>query len=304
MAVDFRHGIAIFSLIIYLPCFFVAVYVALRHGFAKSAGWYFLVTLSLVRIVGSCLELATIANPTEGLFTGAAVCKSIGISPLILACVGLLQRAYEPPSERGKVHSLLQTFANIIISNRNNSIINRGQKGIPPILFRGIGLLVLLGLILSIVGITGQEEGAMSYKPNGKSKAAICIILGVWVITVGLVFIINGIKHHLPVGEKRLLLAVAISLPLILIRLIYSLIGTFSHSSRFSIGSGNVTIYLVMAVLEEMVVVITCLAVGVALPSGRVACRGEPVSAEEEMKDYQKARDNGHRQSVPAPYTR
>ncbi|EZF30768.1 hypothetical protein H109_07956 [Trichophyton interdigitale MR816] len=279
MAVDFRHGIAIFSLIIYLPCFFVAVYVALRHGFAKSAGWYFLVTLSLVRIVGSCLELATIANPTEGLFTGAAVCKSIGISPLILACVGLLQRA-------------------------NNSIINRGQKGIPPILFRGIGLLVLLGLILSIVGITGQEEGAMSYKPNGKSKAAICIILGVWVITVGLVFIINGIKHHLPVGEKRLLLAVAISLPLILIRLIYSLIGTFSHSSRFSIGSGNVTIYLVMAVLEEMVVVITCLAVGVALPSGRVACRGEPVSAEEEMKDYQKARDNGHRQSVPAPYTR
>lgn len=199
--------------------------------------------------------------------------------------------------------SLLQSLANII-SNRNNSIINRGRKGAPPILFRVIGLLVLVGLILSIVGTTSQDNGVM-YKPNGKSKASICITLGVWVCTVGLVFIINSNKHNLPAGEKRLLLAVAISLPFVLIRLIYSLISAFSHSPRFSIVSGNVTIYLVMALLEEMVVVITCLAVGVTLqPDGVAAGRGEPGSAEEEMKVFQEARDNGYGQSVPAPYTR
>ncbi|EFE29277.1 uncharacterized protein ARB_03848 [Trichophyton benhamiae CBS 112371] len=256
MAVDYRHGVAIFSLIVYLPCFFIAVYIALRHGFAKSAGWYFLVVLSLVRVIGSCLELATIANPSEGLIKGAAA-------------------------------------------------LNRGRKGIPPIVFRVVGLLVLLGLILSIVGINSQEDGAMSYKPNAKSKAAICVTLGVWVITVGLAFIINGNKHNLPAGEKRLLLAVAISLPFILIRLLYSLISAFSHSRRFSAVSGNVTIYLVMAVLEEMVVVITCLGVGITLqPDGVAAYRGEPASAEEEMKVFQEARDNGYRQSVPAPSTR
>lgn len=168
-----------------------------------------------------------------------------------------------------------------------------------------VGLLVLLGLILSIIGINSQEDGATSYKPNAKSKAAICVTLGVWVITVGLAFIINGNKHNLPAGEKRLLLAVAISLPFILIRLLYSLISAFSHSRRFSAVSGNVTIYLVMAVLEEMVVVITCLGVGITLqPDGVAAYRGEPASAEEEMKVFQEARDNGYRQSVPAPSTR
>ncbi|KAM5446161.1 hypothetical protein MaudCBS49596_006847 [Microsporum audouinii] len=272
MAVDYRHGVAIFSLIIYLPCFFVAVYVALRHGFSKAAGWYFLVMLALVRIVGACLELATIANPTEGLYTGAAVCNSVGISPLILACVGLMQRA-------------------------NNSIINRGQKGVPPIVFRVVALLVLLGLILSIVGITGQNDSSMPYMPNGKSKAAICITLGVWVIAVGLLFIIHGNKKYIPSGEKRLLLAVAISLPFILVRLIYSFISAFSHSSRFSIVSGNVTIYLVMAVLEEMIVVITCLAVGFTLQTDGVAAyQSEPASAEEEMKVYQEGHDNRYGQ--------
>ncbi|KAK2846310.1 hypothetical protein FQN49_005852 [Arthroderma sp. PD_2] len=278
MVVDYRHGVAIFSLIIYLPCFFVGAYVALRHGFSKSAGWYFLVTFSLIRTVGACLELATIANPTKGLFTAAAVCSSVGLSSLILACVGLLQRA-------------------------NNSIINNSQKGVPPIVFRAIALLVLLGLILGIIGTKSQDDGTQ-FMPNGKSKASICITLGVWVITVGLLFIISGQKKHLPAGERRLLLALAISLPFILIRLIYSLIGAFAHSRRFSVVSGDTTIYLLMAVLEEMIVVITCLAIGVTLQTEGVAAyqgvhaRSESATAEEEMKDYRGYREQSRQAHV------
>ncbi|EFR00112.1 hypothetical protein MGYG_03118 [Nannizzia gypsea CBS 118893] len=280
MAVDYRNGVAIFSLIVYLPCFFVAVYVALRHGFAKAAGWYFLVMLSLVRIVGACLELATIANPSEGLFTGAAVCNSVGVSPLILACIGLINRA-------------------------NNSIINRGKKGVPPIVFRVIGVLVLVGLILAIVGITNRNDGDMPYTPSVESKAAICITLGVWVITIGAVFIINANKQYLPDGEKKLLLAIAISLPFILVRLLYSFISAFSRSPKFSIVSGDVTIYLLMAVLEEMVVVITFIAVGVTLQQdGTAAYKGESGSDEEEMRFYPEGRDTQYGQSVPAPYSR
>ncbi|KAF3483007.1 uncharacterized protein GIQ15_02331 [Arthroderma uncinatum] len=266
MAVDYRHGVAIFSLIIYLPCVFVSIYVALRHGFAKAAGWYFLVVFSIVRTVGACLQLATIANPTEGLFTGAAVCNSIGTTPLILACVGLLQRA-------------------------NNSITNKGQKGVVPVVFRAIATLALVGLILAIVGITSQDD-MMHYVPNGKTKAAILVTLAVWVIVAGLLFMLYGRKKYLPAGENRLLLAVAISLPFILVRLIYSLISAFTRNPRFSIFSGDVTIYLVMAVLEEMIVVITCIAIGVTLNTDGVSgYQGVQIRSEspstEEMKPYQ-----------------
>ena len=66
-------------------------------------------------------------------------------------------------------------------------------------------------------------------------------------------------------GERRLVLAVAISIPFILVRLIYSAILSFAHNPRFSLIGGSVTINLVMAVLEEFVVIIVCLGVGLTL---------------------------------------
>jgi hypothetical protein len=66
-------------------------------------------------------------------------------------------------------------------------------------------------------------------------------------------------------GECRLVLAVAISVPFILVRLIYSAILSFAHNPRFNLISGSVTINLVMAVLEEFVVIIVCLGIGLTL---------------------------------------
>lgn len=66
-------------------------------------------------------------------------------------------------------------------------------------------------------------------------------------------------------GEKRLVLAVAFSLPFLGVRLIYSALASFVHNSHFNIISGSVTILLVMAILEEFVIVITFLATGLSL---------------------------------------
>ena len=66
-------------------------------------------------------------------------------------------------------------------------------------------------------------------------------------------------------GEHRLIIAVAISVPFILIRLIYSLLVVFANNRRFNIVTGSVTINLVMAVLEEFVVTILCISVGLSL---------------------------------------
>lgn len=56
-------------------------------------------------------------------------------------------------------------------------------------------------------------------------------------------------------GEHYLIPAVACSLPFILVRILYATISAFDHDSSFNFVTGSVTIMLVMAVLEEFVVV-------------------------------------------------
>ena len=94
MAINYQDGIAILQLIIYIPCLFVAVLLTFRHGLRKSSSWYFITFFTLIRIVGACCLLATISWPRNiGLHTTAIICSAIGLSPLILTCVGLLSRA-------------------------------------------------------------------------------------------------------------------------------------------------------------------------------------------------------------------
>jgi hypothetical protein len=92
--IDYRHGISILEVIVYIPTFFLALWMAFHHGFKKSSGWYFFFVFSLARIIGAACYLATINAPSSvNLYITWAVCTSLGISPLILACIGLLSRA-------------------------------------------------------------------------------------------------------------------------------------------------------------------------------------------------------------------
>ena len=94
MSLTYREGISVLVLIAYLVAFFVGAWLSLNHGFRKSAGWIYLVILSIVRIIGSSTELATISNPTKDLYVTSAVCFSIGLGPLVLVSLGLLSRVF------------------------------------------------------------------------------------------------------------------------------------------------------------------------------------------------------------------
>lgn len=94
VGLDYRHGISVLEVIVYIPTLIVALWVSFRHGFKRSAGWITLVIFSLVRVVGSCCYLATLGYPTsKDLYVAWAVCSSIGLSPLTISCIGLLSRA-------------------------------------------------------------------------------------------------------------------------------------------------------------------------------------------------------------------
>ncbi|KAJ5513815.1 hypothetical protein N7463_003367 [Penicillium fimorum] len=240
MAIDYRHGISILEIAVYSPTLFLALWMSFHHGFKKSSGWFFFILFCLARIVGSACYLATIQYPsTVNLYIAWAVCTSLGLSPLLLACIGLLSRA-------------------------NDSIMRKTGNALPQMIFRIVGLLALIAVILSIVGATSNHDitnGAV----NIKTKIGLIFYLGTWVGVCGLFLLVAKRSRSIEDGEHRLLLAVGVSLPLILVRLMYSFIYAFSRKAEFNSVSGNVTIQLVMSVLEEIVVVLVCLGIGLTL---------------------------------------
>jgi uncharacterized membrane protein len=137
-------------------------------------------------------------------------------------------------------------------------------KPLPPMIFRLVGLFALVAVILSIVGAT-ENSNITSGLINVKTQAGLALYIVAWVGVCGLFILVANRSKSIEDGEHRLLLAVGIALPLILVRLIYSCIYTFGHKKAFSMLSGNVTIQLVMSVLEEIVIVLVCLGIGLTL---------------------------------------
>ncbi|KAJ6138744.1 hypothetical protein N7471_005230 [Penicillium samsonianum] len=240
MAIDYRHGISILEIIIYSPTLFIALWMAFHHGFKRSSGWFFFNLFCLARIVGAVCYLATIQSPSNvNLYIAWAVCTSLGLSPLILACIGLLSRA-------------------------NDSIMRKTAKPLPPIIFRLVGLFALVAVILSIVGATKNSDISHGLVTT-ETKVGLILYLVAWIGVCGLFLLVLMRTQSIEDGEHRLLLAVGISLPLILVRLIYSFIYAFGQKAEFNMLSGNVTIQLVMSVLEEFIVVLVCLGIGLTL---------------------------------------
>jgi len=92
MKFDGRAGISVAELIVYLPALIIATVVCIRHGFDRSSGWIFALILCLVRIVGACCQLATYHSQSADVLEATVILESIGISPLLLATLGLLSR--------------------------------------------------------------------------------------------------------------------------------------------------------------------------------------------------------------------
>ncbi|KAL1979277.1 hypothetical protein VTN96DRAFT_6318 [Rasamsonia emersonii] len=240
MAVSYRHGLSILEVVVYIPALFMALWMAYRHGFGRSSGWIFFVIFSLLRVIGSCCYLATISNPTStNLYITWAVCNSIGLSPLTLACIGLLSRV-------------------------NDSIKRKTGNPLPSILFRFTGVITLVGLILSIVGQTASSDPTNGLV-NAKTKIGLIMFLIAWVGLCILLLLVGSRYRGIEDGEHRLLLAVGLSIPLLLVRLIYSLLVAFTQNPSFNMITGNVTIMLVMDVLEEIIIVLICLGIGLTL---------------------------------------
>jgi hypothetical protein len=127
--------------------------------------------------------------------------------------------------------------------------------------FRLTQLVITVGLILSIVGGTNSVSPSGTFTVQTTSKIGVILYIIAYVfLAIRTITIIPKFSSH--TGEKRLAFAVIIALPFILVRIIYSLLTVFLHNHDFSLINGSVTVFAVMSVLEEFLVVIIYLTVG------------------------------------------
>ncbi|CAG8248043.1 unnamed protein product [Penicillium nalgiovense] len=179
----------------------------------------------------------------------------------------------------------------------NDSIMRKTANPLPPKVFQLVGLFALVGVILSIVGAT-KNSNISDGLVTTETKVGLIFYLIAWIGVSGLFFMILQRTQSIEDGEHRLLLAVGVSLPLIFVRLIYSFIYTFGQETEFNMLSGNVTIQLVMSILEEILVVLVCLGIGLTLqvrPAAEYTQQSSVSSQEENSLEL----GSGHLQGQP-----
>lgn len=91
--VSTAEGIAIAEICVYIPVFILTLIIVFRHGFKRQAGWIYLAMFCVIRLAGAGFKIDETHNPTNKTdIEWAAILQSIGLSPLLLASLGLLKR--------------------------------------------------------------------------------------------------------------------------------------------------------------------------------------------------------------------
>ena len=88
-----REGIAIAEVAVYIPTLILAIIILIRLGFQRQLGWIYLAIFSVVRIAGAIFEIKKSNDPTNKTDNEwSAILQSVGLSPLLMASLGLLKR--------------------------------------------------------------------------------------------------------------------------------------------------------------------------------------------------------------------
>ncbi|ELR05241.1 hypothetical protein VC83_05635 [Pseudogymnoascus destructans] len=241
----FRNGISIALLVLYAPLLLLGAFLSKRHGFGRSSGWIFLVIFCTLRLLSAAINLALINSPTStSLHIANSITNSLGLSPLLLASLGLLNRAIESIERRA--HSVTVT----------------------PRHLRLIQLLVMIGLILAIVGAVNLSDAKTDddvHQARTLVQAAAGLFIAGYVIlclaTARVFFAISSAEA----GERRLIPALTAALPFLLVRVVYAGVGAFGDNAKFNAVTGSDVVFLVMVVLMELAVVCIFEGVGITL---------------------------------------
>lgn len=232
----------------------INIHLCIRHGFGPNTGWLFLLLFPLIRLAGASENLATITFPTNiPLQTSPALLSTVGLSPLLFTTLGLLIRV-----NRG----IKKTYPTHIKTNH--------------IRLLRIPIIAALGLAV-VGGLASANDFAKHgiYPISIFSKIAIPILIVIFAAVVMLTTWLVYHRRYAEAGEQGLALAIAASLLFLLIRLVYVTLVTFRDDGTFNVLDGSIVAFGCMAVLQEMIVTVIYIAVGLTLPKFEKETKGK-----------------------------
>ncbi|KAL8845721.1 MAG: hypothetical protein Q9221_009133 [Calogaya cf. arnoldii] len=176
-------------------------------------------------------------------------------------------KIYLPPSavEARLAEHNLDLAKRILLPERFSSALPRS-----PGRFRAIQALYLphiVALALTIVGGVELTSFSPSPHPSGKhfARAGISIFMAVFLLYVFLC-LITAININIAHGEKCILIGILAAIPFLSIRILYSVLAVSRDKGKFAMLNGSATAQLGIAIIQEMVVVLVYIGVGVLAP--------------------------------------
>ncbi|KAI0761205.1 hypothetical protein BD413DRAFT_592302 [Trametes elegans] len=265
MSLDARGIISIVVIVMYIPILIAGTLLSFRNGFARHAGWIFLVILSIIRLVGAITHILSEQDATNVTArTIYGIMEAAGLSPLLMATLGFMRTTIQYGLDE-------------------KQLVSRG--------LRLGGIVALVGLVLGIVA--GTQIGSASKQSDLDSANTLRHASSIlYVAALGVAFLITAYcwmnRHVIYKYRKRLLTGISLSLPFLLVRVVYGVLSSFAPSpftirngqvvpltftdsglAKFSSGSSDWGIYLAMSVLTEYIAILIYAAVGIATPLGR-----------------------------------
>nr|OQO27180.1 hypothetical protein B0A51_04440 [Rachicladosporium sp. CCFEE 5018] len=244
-SLDGKGILAIIETAFFSPILLLSIFLCLRHGFRRESGWFYMLLLSLLRLIGSaCLLYAETNHSTnKDLQTTYFICNSVGTAPLLLLALFQLMR------------------------------INTGMQdsGLPRRVFRPVQLVSLVALIVAIVGSTdfGSSNPKDASQGATMSKVAAALFFVVYLAVVAITLLTLSRASHVLSAEHKLLYACVVALPFLLVRLVYTLAVGFSSSKTSPFYRFDISMWVqaLMQFAMEAVIVLVFMVAGLLTPA-------------------------------------
>ncbi|KAJ0159017.1 hypothetical protein CTA2_10475 [Colletotrichum tanaceti] len=221
---QYRDGVAIAQ----VAFFFLFLCFGVLFRVQKKTGWFGILFISTIRIVGAGCMLGTIANGSRAVWATIFVCESLGLVLLTFVLIDFLKR----------VNSFVQ-------------VLTQWHFHIPE-------LICWAGLAISIADyalMSKRTEDATA--PGTLTKAGVGLFAALYFWAVLLFVYLARKRKQVPRAETRSLIGFAACFPFMVVRISYTIAYVSTGEKRFSAVTGDTTTYLLMTALMEFAT-LTC----------------------------------------------
>ncbi|GLB08848.1 hypothetical protein AtubIFM57258_004757 [Aspergillus tubingensis] len=213
------------NLAVYALLSLPTIYCLVVHGKHGLVGWAYVLAMCGLRIAGSAMSLNAIHH--DKVNTTAAILNGIGLSPLLMAAMGLLHEANH------SIHRFLPSFLNLW------------------------GFLITHMVVAGGIGLAAASSGNETLL-----RVGMVVFATGWTMVAVLIWFSYGANaHSRRLGEERQLLsAITVAMPLIGVRIVYAIVTAFTSSN---LEGGSLAVRVIFGTIPEYLVMLVYVGVGV-----------------------------------------